>query len=175
MTEQVESNGNGKGKKDEINYHAPVREFDNTKTLITNIGFTAKVLEKYQILWPVPTTDEECQARYECPLAKLVEAGVRQLSTRPDYKSVGFYNIEETVNGEKLTKDSPLVGTLKPNGHEAMQALADGYTVEARATGGATNKVMAQKAKNAEAELGMTMEQMVAKMKELKEAGMLDE
>lgn len=174
MTEPTNTNGNGRSK-DEINYHAPTREFDNNTSLITNIGFTAKVLEKYQIVWPIPSTDEEAKARYDCSLAKLVEAGVRQLTTRCDYKSVGFFNPGEIVDGKKLTKDDPRIGTLKPNGHEAMQSLADGYTVGARTTGGMTQKVYAQKAKNAETELGMTMEQMVAKMKELKEAGMLED
>ena len=144
--------------KREILYHAPVIEFDNKHTLITNIGYTAKADEKFQIAWPVPTTDEEAQTRYECPLADLVEAGIRQLSTRPDYKAVGF------------DED----GNLKPDGHLAMQTLADGYKVGQRAVAGASVKVMAQKAKKAEADLGMTLEQMVAKMQEMKEAGMLD-
>ena len=144
--------------KREILYHAPVVEFDNKHTLITNIGYTAKADEKYQIAWLVPSTDEEAQTRYECPLADLVEAGIRQLSTRPDYKAVGF------------DED----GNLKPDGHLAMQTLADGYKVGQRAVAGASVKVMAQKAKKAEADLGMTLEQMVAKMQEMKEAGMLD-
>lgn len=143
--------------KREIEYCAPVREFDNKTNLITNIGFTAKSDVKYQILWGVPTTDEECQKRYDCSLAVLIEAGIRQFSTRPNYKDVGF---EED-------------GTLKPEGHEAMQVLADGYQVGQRTTG-VTLKVMAQKAKAAEAELGMTMEEMVATMKSLKEQGLLD-
>ena len=145
-------------KKREIDYHAPVREFDNTKTVVTNVGFTAKSDEKYQILWAIPSTDEEAQERYDCPLSTLVEAGIRQLSTRPDYKYVGF---EED-------------GTPKPDGHQAMQDLADGYQVGKRAIG-TGQKVMAQKAKKAEEELGMTMEEMVAKMKELKEAGLLED
>ena len=150
-------NENGSDKKAEINYHAPVREFDNKTHLVTNIGFTAKAEERYQIIWPIPSTDEECQKRYDCPLSTLVEAGIRQFSTRPDYKFVGF---EED-------------GTLKPEGHEAMQTLADGYEVGKR-TAGPSQKIMASKAKTAEAELGMTVEEMVATMKKLKEEGVLD-
>lgn len=144
--------------KREINYHAPVVEFDNKKTLITSIGFTAKSDEKYEIAWLIPETDAECQARYDCPLAELVRAGVRQLSTRPDYKTVGF---EED-------------GTLKAEGHEAMQDLADGYEVGKRVAG-VGQKVMAQKAKKAETELGMSMDEIIAKMTTMKEAGQLDE
>ena len=147
-----------KTEKREIDYHAPVRDFDNTRHLTTSIGFTAKSDEKYEIIWLIPSTDEECQERYDCPLSTLIEAGVRQLSTRPDYKYVGF---EEN-------------GTPKEEGHQALQSLADGYQVGTRAIG-TGQKVMAQKAKKAEEELGMTMDQMVAKMKELKEAGLLED
>jgi len=145
-------------KKKEIDYHAPVREFDNTKTVVTRVGFTAGSVEKYEILWPIPSTDEEAQERYDCLLTTLVEAGIRQLSTRPDYKYVGF-------------KED---GTLKDDGHQAMQTLADGYQVGKRAIG-TGQKVMAQKAKKAEEELGMTMEEMVATMMRLKAEGLLED
>jgi len=147
-----------KTTKKEIEYHAPIREFDNTKTVVTNVGFTAGAEEKYQILWPIPSTDEEAQGRYDCSLATLVEAGIRQLSTRPDYKYVGFDEY----------------GTPKDGGHQAMQDLADGYQVGKRAiaTG---QKVMAEKAKKAEAELGMTMEEMVVTMLRLKAEGLLED
>ena len=157
MTEANGTEGNGESKR-EIDYHAPVREFDNKKHLVTNIGFTAKSDEKYQVIWLIPITDEECQERYDSPLSALIEAGVRQLSTRPDYKFVGF---EED-------------GTPKPEGHQAMQDLADGYEIGKRVTG-VGQKIMAQKAKKAEEELGMTVEEMVEKMKAMKAAGILDE
>ena len=153
MTEENENE-----KKREIDYHAPIREFDNTKHVVTNIGFTAKSDEKFQILWLVPESDEECQERYDSPLSALVEAGVRQLSTRPDYKTVGF------------NED----GTLKPEGHEAMQTLADGYEIGKRVAG-VGQKVMATKAKKAEEELGMTIEEQVALIKSMKERGLLDD
>lgn len=155
MTEALE-NDIGIEKKAKINYHAPVREFDNKTHLITSIGFTAKAIEKYEIIWPIPSNDEDCKERYDCPLSTLIEAGVRQFSTRPDYKFVGF-----TDEGE-----------LKPEGHEAMQTLADGYEVGKRSAG-PNQKVMAAKATQAEADLGMTMEEMVAKMKAMKEQGLL--
>lgn len=151
MTEENE-------KKREIDYHAPVREFDNMKHVVTNIGFTAKSDEKFQVIWLIPETDEECQERYDSPLSALIEAGVRQLSTRPDYKTVGF------------NED----GTLKDEGHEAMQTLADGYEIGKRVTG-VGQKVMATKAKKAEEELGMTIEEQVALIKSMKERGLLDD
>lgn len=145
-------------KKREIDYHAPVCEFDNKKSVITNIGFTAKSDEKFQIVWLIPSTDEECQERYDAPLSALIEAGVRQLSTRPDYKTVGF------------NED----GSLKPEGHEAMQDMADGYEIGKRVAG-VGQKVMATKAKKAEEELGMTIEEQVALIKSMKEKGLLED
>ena len=87
----------------------------------------------------------------------MIQAGVRQFSTRPDYKTVGF-------------EDD---GTLKDNGHEAMQDLADGYKVGARVVG-VSQKATVAKVKKAEAELGMSFDEMAAKMAEMKEAGLLD-
>lgn len=153
MTEENETND----EKREIKYHAPVREFDNLKNLITRIGFTAKSDEKFEILWPIPESDEECKERYDCELAVLIQAGVRQFSTRPDYGFVGF--------------DSD--GDLKHEGHEAMQVLADGYKVGARVVG-ISQKAVVQKVKQAEQELGMSHDEMVSKMREMKEAGLLD-
>lgn len=143
-------------EKKEIVYHPAVRAFDNKTTLITNVGFTAKADERFEILWMVPTTDEEAKDRYSCDLATLITAGIRQFSTRPNYKDVGF---EED-------------GELKPNGHQAMQDLADGYEVGQRAAG-PSQKIMAQKAKKAEAELDMTMEEMIETFKRLKEDGLI--
>jgi len=162
-------------KKKEINYHAPTVEFDNNNSIVTNIGFTAGSLEKYQIVFPIPQDDAECKDRYDCELKDLIAAGVRQLSTRPDYKGVGFYcEGEKDAEGIEIDKSHPMFGELKPDGHEAMQTLADGYKVGQRASGGPSQKVMAQKAKKAESELGMTMEEMVAKMKALKDQGLVD-
>lgn len=143
--------------KREIVYEPAIREFDNTKNLITNIGFTAKSDVKYEILWPIPETDEEAKDRYDCTLNDLVRAGIRQLSTRPNYKLVGF-------------EDD---GTLKDDGHEAMQALADNYKVGQRVVG-QSQKATVQKVKKAESDLGMDLDTMVKKMAELKAQGLLD-
>lgn len=156
-TLNLEDTKMSENEKREIVYEPAIREFDNTKNLITNIGFTAKSDVKYEILWLIPETDEECKERYDCELKDLIAAGVRQLSTRPDYKSVGFHD----------------TGELKENGHEAMQDLADGYKVGQRQVG-VSQKATVQKVKKAEGELGMSLDEMVKKMAELKAQGMLD-
>lgn len=158
----TENNGTEANDRD-IEYHAPVREFDNTKNLITRIGFTAKADEKFEILWSIPESDEECQERYDCSLAVLIQAGIRQFSTRPDYKDSGFFTDPDKAN----------YGGLKEDGHEAMQTLADGYKVGARVVG-VSQKAVVQKVKQAEAELGMSHDEMVSKLKEMQEAGLLD-
>ena len=105
--------------KREIEHIAGVKPDDGKAYLHTNIGFDRASDVKYEIYWLIPTTDEEAKDRYDCDLATLIESGIRQLTTRPDYKLVGF---EE--NGE-----------LKDNGHEAMQTMADNYKVGARVAG----------------------------------------
>ena len=106
-------------KKREIEHIAGIKPDDGKAYLHTNIGFSRSSDVKYEIYWLIPTNDEEAQARYDCNLATLVESGVRQLTTRPDYKGVGFTE----------------AGDLKPEGHEAMQAMADNYKVGARVAG----------------------------------------
>lgn len=146
-----------KSTKREIVYHAPVVDYNNKTQLTTAIGFGRKPDEKYEIVWDVPATDEECKERYDCELKTLIEAGVRQFSTRPNYQDVGF------------NED----GTLKPDGHEEMQKLADGYKVGQRQVG-VSQKATVQKVKKAEAELDMSLDDMVKKMAELKAQGLLD-
>ena len=115
-------------EKREIEHIAGIKPDDGKTYLHTNIGFDRSSDVKYEIYWLLPTTDileelialsDECQARYDCDLVSLIESGVRQLTTRPDYKDVGF------------TED----GELKPEGHANMQAMADNYKVGARVAG----------------------------------------
>lgn len=111
-------------EKKVIEHVAPVREFDNTRTVVTRIGYERGSSIRYEIVFDVPRTDDEAKTRYDCTLAELVAMGVKQITTRPDYKTVGF--------------DAD--GNLKPNGHNEMQKLADGYKVGARVSGGPTQK-----------------------------------
>lgn len=146
-----------KEKAREIVYHAPVVDFDNKVQLTTAIGYGRKPDEKYEIVWDVPETDEACKERYDCDLKTLIEAGVRQFSTRPNYQDVGF-------------DDN---GVLKPDGHLEMQKLADGYKVGQRQVG-VGQKATVAKVKKAEAELDMSLDDMVKKIAELKAEGKLD-
>lgn len=106
-------------EKREIEHIAGVKPDDGKPYLHTNIGFDRSAETKYEIYWLIPATDEEAKERYDCDLATLVESGVRQLTTRPDYKGVGF---EED-------------GELKEDGQALMQAMADNYKVGARVAG----------------------------------------
>ena len=148
-----------KTEKKEIVYVPAIREYDNTKSLITNVGSARGVSTRYEIIFDVPENDADCITRYGIGIKDLVTAGVRQLSTHVDYASVGFDD----------------EGNLKEDGHKAMQDLADGYTVGRKSDPTkASDKKLATEAKKAQAELGMSMSEMLAKMKEFKEAGLLN-
>ena len=156
-------------EKREIEHIAGNKPDDGKEYLHTAIGFGRKPSEKYEVYWLLPVTDikdelkslsDECQERYDCDLVSLIEFGVRQLTTRPDYKTVGF------------TED----GELKPQGHENMQAMADNYKVGARAVGTSVkakakdlDAVMA----TAEASSVEELKAKLAKMKELEEKGLI--
>jgi len=142
--------------------HIPGDKPDDGKLYLhTAIGFGRKPDAKYEIYWLVPTTgivDElkemsgECQERYNCDLVDLIEMGVRQMSTRPNYQMEGF--------------DSE-TGELFPEGHEKMQALADAYKVGARSAGPSI-KSKAAKLDQMEKKYG-SQEEIEAKLKRLAE------
>lgn len=141
-----------------IEYVGAVRDFDNTKEIVTNIGANRGAATRYEIIFLVPKTDEESQERYGCPLATLIEAGVRQFTTRVDYKTVGFEND----------------GTLKPNGHEAMQELADGYQIGRKSDPVKAEEKQALNAmKSTSKDLGMSPMELMAKVAALQEQGLL--
>ena len=140
-------------EKRELNHIAGAKPDDGKSYLVTNIGFDRDSFDKYEIYYLIPTTEEECQERYNCSLADLIESGVRQLTTRPDYKGVGF-------------NDN---GTLKEGGHEAMQEHADNYKVGARVSGTGVN-TKAKKLDSMISEYGGGSEdELVAKLAKLKE------
>jgi len=90
----------------EITKIAPLREVDKDTQLVTYVkSGTPKT--KNGIVFDVPSTDEESKDRYNCDLAYLIRAGVRNLSHHVIYE-----------------------GT-----HEEMQAAADAYKVGTRGTG----------------------------------------
>ena len=146
--------------KREIEHVAGIKPDDGKAYLHTNIGFDRAADTKYEIYWLIPTTDEECKYRYDCDLTTLIESGVRQLTTRPDYKTVGF---DES-------------GELKEGGHEAMQFMADAYKVGARVAGEGI-KSKAVKLDGMVAKYGggsqEELEAKLAKMEELEKKGLL--
>ena len=140
-------------EKREIEHIAGVKPDDGKPYLHTNIGFDRSSDVKYEIYWLIPATDEEAKDRYDCDLATLVESGVRQLTTRPDYKGVGF-----TEEGE-----------LKDEGHEAMQAMADNYKVGARVAGEGIKSKAVKHSKMVEKYGGGSEAELQAKLDKLEE------
>ncbi len=142
--------------KIETEYHAGSGDsalIPNDKRLVTKIGSTKKSLQKYEIYFLVPETDEECKARYGIPLSALIIKGVQGLSTGPDYPGVGFDFDEEAVTTvDPKAADKPFVDyPLKTNdegsviGHIEMQTLADGYQPGQRVAATEGQKAKAKK------------------------------
>ena len=122
--------------------------------LTTNIGFKRGADITYGIEWLIPETEDTCQGRYGCKLADLIEAGVRKLSTAPNYSTVMF------------SKD----GTLLDGGHQKGQDLADDYKPgvrKASATSEVKAKASALDAITKAAEAGSSLEEIKAMIAKL--------
>ena len=156
--------------KREIEHIAGDKPDDGKEYLHTNIGFNRAADTKYEVYWLLPVTDikdelvalsEECQARYDCSLVDLIESGVRQFTTRPDYQGVGF----------------DASGNLVQGGHGFMQDMADNYKAGARAVATGGVKAKAKKLDTMVEKYGAgsqdELEARLAKMIELEKQGLL--
>lgn len=95
-------------KKESI-VHPAVRPFDNTKAIIAKTGAFKGAVNRYEIIWDVPLTDEEAMKRYNCNLSRIVELGIQIFSHAPDYASL--FDGKEDEYSRIL--------------HENLQSLAD--------------------------------------------------
>ena len=98
--------------------HPALRVFDNEKTYIARTGAFKGAVNRFEIIWDIPQTDEEAMARYNCNLSKIVELGVQIFSHAPDYAALF---------------DGKDVYSIKL--HEDLQALADGQKAGMKKTG----------------------------------------
>lgn len=155
-------------------YVPAVREFDNQRTMITNIRNPLNKDEFFEILWPVPqiadgleAAEAECKERYDCNLQTIIDAGIRNFTTRPDYLGVGF-EFEKDEKGNEIRK-RPL--SLKPDGHEQMQILADGFQPGRTQRTGESVKAKAAKADQMESKLKeagvANLDELLAKAREM--------
>lgn len=179
--------------KPQIEYHAPpVEDFNSTDYLVTRISVGTGIADdhpnrydKFEIAFKrVKLADYES---FDDALAdlektrgikadpqKILDKLVQSLFTAPQYHTVLCYQEgEKGPDGEVITPDSEFYKTLKPEGHQAAQIMADAYVVGARVVGVSQKKIIAD-VKKAEVDLGMSHAEMVAKMAEMKEAGLLD-
>jgi len=137
--------------------HPAIIPFDNAKSYIAKTGKMKKAKVRYEIVWPVPATDEEAKERYDCSLRDLIEMGIQIISHRPDYGAL-FEEKPDEYSAEL---------------HKALQTLADAYKPGQRVTGkGAQTKVEAaigRKVQEQAAMLGFgTTESMMEALAELK-------
>ena len=112
--------------------------------VVTYIGETRGASIKYGVVFPVMVDEDFLKERYNMTLLEIVQAGVRQISTRPNYSAA--FGADGSVD------------------HAKMQEIADGYKPGSRAAAGP--KVTKEQAKVGraiakEAE-GLTMEELRA-------------
>lgn len=93
--------------------------------LITYVGANQDAKVKYGVVYVIPKTDKDAQARYEKTLSEMAYDAVRKFATGPNYQGL--------MKGEKsiFAKD----GTLTDEGRKEIQTLADGYVPGRKSTG----------------------------------------
>lgn len=191
-TEETKTNGNGKEAKPTTTYHAPpIENYSNKTHLVTRIGVGTGIGENHpnkydrfeigfeRILLDDYNSFEEALKGLEtlrgidADPQKVLDNLLKSIFTAPDYHSVLCYQEgEKGPDGIVVTPGSEFYKVLKPNGHEAAQALADNFKVGQRVTGPSQKKIVAE-AKAAEADTGMSVAEMAAKIKEMQEQGLL--
>jgi len=191
---QKEQKMTEESKKKEFVYHSPtIEDFNSSDYLVTRIGvgtgisddhpnrydrfeiafkrYKLEDFDSFEDALKALEEDRGIKADYQNILDRLVAT----MFTAPDYHSVLCYQEGEIdPEGNKIDKESPYYKLLKPNGHEEAQSLADSFVVGAKRTAGPSQKKLAQEAKAAQAQTGMTVAEMAAKIKEMQEAGKLD-
>ena len=134
----------------DVTYIPPVVEVTDD-IMVSYVGATRGAKTKYGIAWLVPSTDDEAKELYNCTLDDLIRFGIRNLTTKPNYQSVGF---DEN-------------GNLVDGGHEAMQKAADEYRVGVRVSGEGV-KAKAARLEQEVAQKETTISEMEAEIARLK-------
>jgi hypothetical protein len=132
MTENTES---PKKEAKVINYVDPIINAGDDD-VVTHIGVSRGANTKYGVVFPVLNDADFIKERYNMTILELLQAGVRQLSTRPNYDSA--FASDGSVD------------------HAKLQAIADAYKPGSRVAAGPKVKVTAEQ-KEAQKEMkGLT-------------------
>lgn len=91
--------------------HPAVIEYDRNKTFLAKTGSGKGAVNRYEIAWLIPATDEEAKNRYDCSLQDLVVMGVQIISHRPNY---GVILTEDVYDEAKHGKCQTLADSYKP-------------------------------------------------------------
>jgi hypothetical protein len=92
--------------------------------VVTHIGVSRGASVKYGVVFPVLNDADFIKERYNMTILELLQAGVRQLSTRPNYDSA--FGADGSVD------------------HAKLQAIADSYKPGSRVSAGPKVKVTAE-------------------------------
>ena len=136
--------------KSEVEIHFIPNDYDgrcmgteNFSTKLTKGGKLpeGEVMHKYEILLPVPTSDEEAQEFYDLAISDLVGMGVAKLATSIDdkVKPTLFHLDKVAIDGEMV--DHPEKGEADEDSHLAAQAIADNWRYRARVSRGRSVEV----------------------------------
>ena len=101
-------------------------------------------LEKASVSLPVPTTDDEARRFYNVELSALIEAGVKNFSTKPDWATAWSLEFDVDSEGKPTTKKIGFVpGSCNP---DELLALAEGMDMapKEKATTTASARVKAK-------------------------------
>jgi hypothetical protein len=121
-----------------IERHEPIHPAGEDD-VITYIGATRGASVKYGVVFPVMVDEEFLKERYNMTLLEVVQAGVRQISTRPDYNSA--FGADGTVD------------------HEKMQSIANAYKPGSRMSAGPKATKEQAKISRAIAKSGLSMDE----------------
>jgi hypothetical protein len=134
---------NGKKEAKVITYIDPVTE-PGPDDIVTHIGESRGASTKYGVVFPVMIDEEFLKERYNMTLLEMVQAGVRQISTRPSYDAA--FLADGTVDHAKLQKiaDDYKPGNRQVAGPKVTKEQAKlGRAVAKEASGLTQEEIMA--------------------------------
>jgi hypothetical protein len=135
MTENIE-----KKEAKVINYVDPIINAGDDD-VVTHIGVSRGASVKYGVVFPVLNDADFIKERYNMTILELLKAGVRQLSTRPNYDSA--FGADGSVD------------------HAKLQEIADNYKPGSRVSAG-PKSVISKEAQREIKKSGLTMEELMA-------------
>jgi hypothetical protein len=143
----------------EINYIDPITAA-NDEDVVTHIGVSRGASTKYGVVFPVFSQDGKVdfdlmKERYNMSELELVQAGIRQLSTRPNYDSA--FGADGSVDHAKLQEiaDNYKPGSRVSAGPKVTKEAAKMGRMVAKEAGGLSTEEIMEAIAAAKAKKGL--------------------